>query len=345
MICAKGGITGQVFGAYCAFVLILFPSSSPVLALPENHAPQSFIFYEPQVSDFSTALKSVVQDLDKANQLAKAGKSGQSRDTYTKALKNIKALRKKLSRGNYDELYLLEGFTLEKLDRLEESRKAYKESLRYKSTNTLVMFRHAYVLKNLGRCDAALPEFKEILWRTSANSHEGLYLVAECLIKLGKQEEALKYSEKAHMTDPLFLPVLRQMVQVRQYVLAKEKDPFKKRQLESQIEAGLRAVLANDPGDREAAVAQAKLLLKQGDPLFNAKRWAEAENLVSHFATTSNFEDDESVRLLFDAQVRQGKMEKAEQTLSKGLEKNPKSQRLQNAVKQLEIERSINTRE
>jgi tetratricopeptide (TPR) repeat protein len=329
--------------ALAALVLLL----TPQLCFPQSsnqqqvRSTQSFMDYFPQRGDFQPRLAGVVQMMDEALVYEKAKQKKEAQDKYAECVTAAEKLLTQSNRGYHDEIYQLVGFAQEKLGHVDEALKAYRKSLELRANNPVVIFRHAYLLKQNKRCSEAVPELREVLWRTKQNSHEALFLLAECLLETDQDAEALKLSQEAYKNNPLFPPVLRQLVSLRERQMAKEVDPAEKARIEAQIGLDLSTIVKQDPQDRDAALKYARLLLKQSDPLLNADRLKEAEGLAGQFAEQSKFADEQSVKVLFDAQIKQGQLSKAEQTLKQGLSAQPGSVLLKNAQRQLEIERGV----
>ena len=137
------------------------------------------------------------------------------------------------------------------------------------------------------------------------------------------------------------MPALKLMVNARKEQRAETADPAVKAQLEAQIAADLTSISRMDGNDRESSLKLVRMLLKRSDPLLNSERLNEAQGIAQRFASRSGYTDDESVRLLFDTQLKRGDLEGAEKTLKKGLSKKPKSALLQEASRQLEIQKTL----
>lgn len=257
------------------------------------------------------------------------------------AEKDLSRLVTELPRGYQDELYQLKGVSNEGLNNRAKALDAYAKSLKLQASNPVVLFRHAFLLEQLGRCAEAVPELREVYWRTKENAHEVLYLTADCLLQLGRNDEALKLSEEARKQDPQFVPVLKLLVAARREQLATESDPSKKSEINARIADELGVIYKQDPEDREAGLDYGRFLLKNSDPLLSAGALKQAETVARALCEKSDYTDEESVKLLFDVLVKRGDLKNAEQTLAAGMEKKPDSALLMNAQKQLEIERGI----
>jgi tetratricopeptide (TPR) repeat protein len=340
---AQVGFAANLLAAMALFFLLI----TPQVCFPQSsnqqqvRSAQSFFDYFPQRRDFQPRLAQVLQTMDEALALEKEKQKKEAQDKYAESITKAEKLLTPSNRGYHDEIYQLLGFAQEKLGHVDEALKAYRKSLELRANNPVVIFRHAYMLKQNKRCGEAVPEFREVLWRTKQNSHEALFMLAECLLETDQEAEALKLSQEAYKNNPLFLPVLRQLVSLRERQMAKETDPAEKARIETLIGSALSTIVKQDAQDRDSALKYARLLLKESDPLLNVDRLKEAENLVRQFAEQSKFGDEQSVKLLFDAQIKQGQLAQAEQTLKQGLSVQPGSILLKNAQRQLEIERGV----
>ncbi len=301
----------------------------------------SFLNYLPDAQQFPQKVRAVFDPLRQGISAMQDHKPEEAALAFDNALEIIQALFSKLPRGYHDELYHLQGYIYERLGKLKKAREAYDASLQLRAANPVVIFREAYLLRSSDRCEEAIPKLREVLWRTKENTHEVLYLTADCLLAVGKRDEAMALATDAYQKHPAFLPVLRQLVQVRQAAMATEAEPAKRPQLEGQIATDLAAIVKQDPTDRASALTLSRYYLKQADPLIHPDRLASAEELVRKFALQSNFKDDESVRVLFDALLKRGKIAEAEETLKKGLEAKPTSATLKEAAQQLELVKGL----
>ncbi len=314
-------------------------SAEEVSARESDRALTSLIEFTPKRSQFQSEIASAVKPLEEAAALEKAKQSAAPR--YQEAATTAQSLIGSLSRGYHDELYFLLGFAKEKLGDDAGAARAYDTSLKLKRTNVLVLFRHAYVLQRSGKCEAALPEFREVLWQTKAEAHEVLYLQGECLLKLNKPEEAEKAFQAARDKSNHYLPAIRRLVAAKQTLLAKTPDPKLRAQLEAQIAADLNVISQQNPEDRESGIQLITMLLRGADPLLAKQRLRQAEALAKRFAEGSGFTDVASVRLLFEAQRKQGDLAAAEQTLKRGLKARPTAAELQEAARQLDIDKGL----
>lgn len=335
----------SLLGLVLALLFLLLVCSAACIAQSTaqqpNRGSQSFFDYSPQASDFQPRLSGILQLIAQARTLETEQQKKEAQDKYAASITAAEKMLVQSNRGYHDEIYQLIGFAQEKLGHIDDALKAYHKSLELRANNPVVIFRHAYLLKQKKQCNEAVPELREVLWRTKQNSHEALFLLADCLLETDQDAEALKLSQEAYKNNPMFLPVLRQLVSLRERQMAKEIDPAEKARIEAQIGLDLSVIVKQDPQDRDAALKYARLLLKQSDPLLNVDRLKEAEKLVLQLAEQSKFSDEQSVKLLFDTQIKQGRLGDAGQTLKQGLSVQPNSAALKNAEKQLEIERGV----
>ncbi len=309
--------------------------------LEQQHPAHSFLDYSPDPADYPGPLNPLVKLIAEANALDQNKQKKTAQEKFAAAIELARQLLNKTPRGYHDSIYQLMGFAEEKSGSLNDAIKSYRTSLELKANNPVILFRHAYLLKRTGNCKEAVPEFQEVVWRTKENMHEALFFLAECLLDIGNEEEALKLSQAAYQSNPLFLPVLHQLLAMREKLLSKEKNPEEKAKLENQIRADLAAIVKQDPEDRECSLKFGQSLLKDSDPLLNSDKLKQAESLAAHFAQISKFSDEQSVKLLFDAQIRQGKLNEADKTLQQGLSRIPDSAILKKAQTQLDIERGV----
>jgi len=301
----------------------------------------SYLDYVPKPSSFQPVLQPVASLLEEGVGFERAKQKKQALEKFQAAVELAERLLRQTSRGYHDELLLLLGFAYDKLGRMEQAIQAYKQSLELRSNNPLVLFRHAYALRRKGLCAQAVPELREFLWRTKDGSHEALFVIAECLLETGQEEEGLKLSQEAYQNNPLFLPVLRQLVTLREKQITKTSDPAEKARLENSLIADLNSIVKQAPDDREASLKLARLLIKQGDPLLSNELLKQAESLSLRFAQESKYTDELGVRTLFDAQIRQGALVEAEKTIDMALSAVPDSVVYKTAKKQLEIQQGV----
>ena len=306
-----------------------------------TRALTSLIDFTPNKTQFQSELTDAVQPLEEAAALIATKHETEAKARYQEASKRAESLLKTLARGYHDELYFLLGFAREKLEDYSGAARAFEASLKLKRTNVLVLFRHAYVLQRSGKCEAALPEFREVLWQTRAEAHEVLYLQGECQLALGKAEDAVKSFEAARVRNSHFVPAVRRLVAARQELITTTTDPKLRTELERQISSDLSVISQQNPEDRDSSLQLAGMLLRGADPLLSKQRLKQAESLAKRFAESSAFADVKSVRLLFEAQRKQGDLAAAEQTLKRGLKASPEATELREAALQLDIDKGL----
>lgn len=326
------------FRAFLLGLFLLAPVSGA--AQPPAATQQSLMDYKLADWKFPTAVEGLVAQADKAkSSLAKNKAKGMS--LLKNCRKDVAAARKKLSRGVHDELFEISGFCAEAMGENKAALKDYDSSLKLRSTNPRARFRKARLLQVSGEHEQAIRQFKEVLWETKISHHEILYSIAKSLLALEKQSEAFKIAEQARLKNPGYLPLLRLLVDLRGELMELSVEPLEKSQMEAQIAADLTLITAQAPLDRTAGLALVRLLLKNSDPLLNSQRLVEAEQIATRFAEGSGFKDEESVRLLFDAQLKRGNTEAAAATLERGQSINPNSEELTRAAAQLKIEQQL----
>ncbi|MCB0325854.1 MAG: hypothetical protein KDD69_19885, partial [Bdellovibrionales bacterium] len=266
----------------------------------------------PDPGAFQTQIRAIPELMLAAEKLNR-GKAltAPAKGKYSEAAAEARRLLGTLSRGYHDELYFLLGVAQQQLGQSADALASYERSLALRSNNQAARFRRAELLQQANRLAEADAEFRELLWAGEDEKHLVLYRLAQVLIAQGKGEEALKLSEQARQQSPGFVPVLRLLVDIRKRQLELAENPTEKAHLEAQIAADLAVISAQDPTDRDAGLALARFLLQDSDPLLNAQRLAEAEAIAQRLADASGFADGESVRVLFDAQVKRGKLSEA----------------------------------
>lgn len=340
--------------ALTAFVVTIgaFASSQLLLAQTANgettaqsaaDAKPPIELYFPDETPFQPALGPLVQIVEQEiqsprNKAAAAKLAERAREVADKLLSTA-------PRGYHDEILALAGLAEELAGNTQQALTRYKAALDLRANSASVLYRASVVLKALNRCPEAIPLLDEALWRGKAHQHEVLFLLGQCSILLGDTLKGVNYTEQALAIMPTYLPALRHIVEVEQKQLDEEFDPAKRSDLESKILANLGRISQQAPDDRDTALKLARLLFKGSDPLLSGHRMVEAEQIAARFANASKYADTESVRLLFDIQTRQGKLDEAEKTLKAGLRAAPKSELLQPASRQLELQKGVKAAE
>ncbi|MFN8389520.1 MAG: tetratricopeptide repeat protein [Bdellovibrionota bacterium] len=307
----------------------------------DDRAFKSFVDYEPRTSQFPAALQPAVDNIANARQAAKNKHPDEAAQGFRSALSNLQALERSLNRGYADQAAFLRGFAQEGLNQNKEALSSYKEALSIRPNNMLALFRHALLLKQMNRCNEALPELHEVAWQVKPLSYELDFLAGECLIALNRADEGLASLQAAYAKNPSFPPLARKMADTRKNVLAQTADPKKRSDLEAQLVNDYNSILRQNPDDRETSIALASLLMRVNDPLLESGKLSKAEALVQKLAESSSYKDDVAVRMLFQIQLRQGDLASAEQTLNRGLQAAPSSKELASAKQQFEIEKTV----
>ncbi len=309
----------------------------------DPYAFRSFINYIPAPVQFPAPLAGVATPLQTGLK-AESARKGTGAADLTRAVDAAKKLERTVNRGYEDQLWFLRGMAHEGLGQEKEALKSFERALKIRPNNLLARFRHAYVLKTAGKCAQAIPEFKEVAWQAKELSFETSFLTGECLLTLEKPEEALKEFQAASSKNPNFLPVVRRMAATHEELLAKAIDPHEKAVLEGQLTADLNAITKQVPDDRDAALTLARMLLNVSDPFLESGKLARAESLAKKLVDESEFKDATAAHILIQSQLKQGKLDEAEQTLNGALKLNPKSSELAQAKQQLAVEREALTK-
>lgn len=349
----RAGTPLQAIAALAAS-LALFPS--PVIAANpavDSSGPviNSYIDYVPTSAEYPSALAPAVEKLAAAvradlkappsNQKTAPGAKpdGQAKARFNPSIEQLNAMRPKIARGYLDELDFLLGYAIERSGDAKQALSIYERSLNLRSDNLVAAFRRGMALSILGQYDTALNQFREIEWRSPALHHEVYFKIADCLTHQNKKDEAVKYVERAHQAEPSYIPVVRQLVQIRTDLLDTTHDPAQKSQLEHQILGDLGQILEKNPDDRDIGLLYAGLLLKFSDPLIDSDRIDRAASIARKFSEKSDFGDDKAVMMLVNSLLKKRDVDGAQKALDQGLKKHPHSTELQSGRRQLEIER------
>lgn len=314
-----------------------------VSALPGSNAraETSSLHAAPEAESFQQPLQKLAADVVQGENLMKDKKNKKGSSLLQSAIVSLKKKLGTLPRGYHDEIHSLLGISYEALGNTRDALTSYEASLRLSSRNPKVLFRRAGLLRAQGDCGRAERAYEETLWLMNNNKHEVLYALADCQSILGKEEQAARTLEKAYLAKPDHAPTLRRLIANRKKELADAETPAEKAELEAAIASDLSTILRVDQNDREAGIELAELLLLNADPLIHADRINEAGAIALRFAERSSYKDAESVRLLFDAQIKKGDFAAAEKTVQLGLAASPDSQQLLDAQRQFELQRSI----
>jgi len=315
------------------------PSDQPEKTDPASF--KSFIDYRPKSSQYPESLRSVAGAIESGDEFNSSGKKEEAQASYRHAVELADKTDNRVNRSIEDQLWFLRGFAQENLGQEQKAEQSYDRALKIRPNNLLARFRHALLLKQGNKCEKALPEFQEIEWAVKDLSYEMNFLQGECLMSLSRDEEGVKQFQRAYKKRPSFMPVVKRLLAVHQDMLAKASSPAERSTLESQISAELNAVTKSVPGDRDASIALATMLLDVKDPILEKTKLDQAEALAKKGAEASSYRDDVFVRLLAESQLKKGMLDEAETVIKKGLKEKPNSSELAVAKKQLEIERSL----
>jgi tetratricopeptide (TPR) repeat protein len=259
-------------------------------------------------------------------------------ESYKKAIALGKSSLKTISRGYHDELFSLIGLAEELSGDLNLALDAYNSSLLLRSNNASVLYRIANIYKQQNQCDKTISLAQEVLWRAKSEQERIELLLGECLISTNRLA-ALKHFETAIAKSPSYLPALKQVIQIYEEQIKEEIDPIKRTEIEAKIANNLSLICKLKPDDRVSALRFAGFLFSRSDPLLNSQKLKEAEQIAESYSKNSRYKDSDFVKLLFDIQLKQGRVESAERTLESGLKAAPKALALANAKKQLEIQK------
>ena len=320
------------------------PPAAPAAANPSIN---SYVDYIPTTDEYPRVFAAIIGQLaDAVRADLKTAPTDPKRAELAKArfkpiIESLAQLRPKTARGYLDELDFLQGYAVERGGNSNQALTLYDQSLALRSDNLIAAFRRGIILIKTGDYEKALNQFKEIEWRSPSLHHEVYFEIADCLLHQNKKDDAVKYVEKAHQADPSFVPVLRQLVQIKSDMLSTTRDPALRSQLERQILGSLGQILQKNPEDRDAGLDYAALLLKFSDPLIDSERIDQASSIARKFAEKSEFGDEKAVMMLFDSLLKKRDIDGAEKALNQGLKKHPRSAALQGGKRQLQIERGI----
>lgn len=320
------------------------PGTNPAAQQDSSRAFHGFFDYSPRVAQFQPALQPVVAPLE-GNVPTESGQpiAREKHSAVRDAIARAEVLLKKGDRTFGDELHFLIGFGYELLGQHEKAADSYARSLSLKSTNVLVLFRNGVVLKRLGRCREAQPLFREVAWEAKSFAYEPNFLLGQCLEATGKTQEAEQIFNRVYQQNPKFVPVLKRLVLSRKKALDETFDPRKRSTIEADLVKDLDSLIDSGTNDRDLVILLASLLVNSGDPLLRQSNLVRGESLALSLAQQSRFSDEEAVHLLFEAQRKRGDLEAAEKTIKRGLGAIPKSARLRDDLKQLELEKSLHS--
>lgn len=316
-------------------------SSNPVGAQLTGRQFRGFLEYSPRVPQYQAALAPVVAPLEglvPGTALA-ADKVAGVRGAITAA----DSLIRSSDRTFQDELLFLSGFAFELLGEQRKAAERYQRSLALKSTNPLVLFRHAVTMKNLNHCPDAIAALREVAWEAKSYAYEAYYLIGECYETMGKSADAKLAYDKAYAQNPKFVPVLRRMVAAEKAEYEKTADPRKRAVLEAKLLKDFDALAEAGSSDRESLMMLASLLVNNGDPLLHADNLKRGLKLSQDLCQRSNFKDEAAVHLLFEAHRKSGDLESAQKAITQGLKAQPTSTVLKDDARQLELDQSMHS--
>jgi tetratricopeptide (TPR) repeat protein len=331
-----------IFKDFFTSLLILSLSLALCVAAPaeaetkkQRRAVPSFLEFQPDPVDYQPELKNLVSSVRNLG-------TGKVEPSAAQAvLSELGSRRASSSRGYHDELWFLEGLVYERTSKLDSALAAYTKSIELDSRRPEAVFRKAVVLEKMQRYEPASETIREYFWLSKFNHHEARLVLARCLCKINQCEAGLKEAETALEKNPRFVPALEFVVAQKQEMLSAIQDPLKKVELSAQITADQTRLARIAPSNRGAALGHARQALDHADPLLHADKLIEAESIAKKYVDSSDFKDEEAVRLLFDIYVRKGETASAATVLERGLPKNPTSARLLEAKRQLEIQSEV----
>ncbi len=322
-----------LLSAALLMVSFLGNSSAKALNLTAEPATLDLVNYQPEPSHFQKQLRPIVKLF--------------VNEKYPEAIKTSQKFLSTLPRGYHDEIYLLLGLAYKKLNNFTDALAAFEDSINRRGDNYLALFNHAYLLKQEGDCARAVTEFQEVSWRLRTN-HQAYFYQGECLLELGKKEQAVITFQKAAQyatSSSHYIPLYKRLIVLQKELLEEAKEPADKLIHEQAIFSYLHIITTEDPNDKEAALERATLLLKYTDPLLTANYITEAEKLILPFVKKSKYKDTEAVKMLFEIKLKKQDFEAATEVLNKGLAATPNSPELLTARKQLELEQGLKIKE
>lgn len=329
--------------AFLVLILSLWFSFSTGYALaqaePEAERINSFLNYSPDPAHYPKPLHPSIRCLQEARTAKRENPERKADKEFKTCILRAEELLKTVNRGFQDELYLLIGLNYDGLEDSKSALSAYEKSLQRYSNNPLPLFRHAHNLRKTDRCIEAVREYNEVRWRTSLHEHELLYELAQCFLKLEKSDQAVRALEAAHSANPFFTQSGQLLVKTRLTMIEQELDPALREKMEKETIGFLQLIVQQNPTDNDSAKLLTEILIRQSDPLLDSGQLFQAESIAQRLSDASAYKDAEAVRLLFNAQLKQKKMDAASATLERGLKETPKSKILLSAEKQFEIEK------
>lgn len=340
---------------WAAAISVLFVQSTVDITAAEaaearlpigTYGPEVLSTYRPAASQFRPPLAPLVDSLGVALDARANNDKVAEKSPLERVVAAGESLLDEQPRGYHAEILFLMGYAQELLGEKGKARQLYEKALKGNAKNSHLLFRHALLLKEAGKCLPALDEFNEVLWRAKeSQSYEVLDLVSECNLQLDRKDEALRFAARAMKERSDYVPPIRRTILLQRELIELQDDSDQKSKLETQLIATLKILAALDPKDRENILLLAKTLIKTSDPITDRAQLQEAETFAKAAVEASNYTDAEAVRVYFDAEVRLRDTKKAEEILTKGLKKNPGAPILASAKRQLEIEKGISAKD
>jgi tetratricopeptide (TPR) repeat protein len=316
---------------YTVLFLTLFTPSKVISEQERAYKINSYINYKPNKSMFQTELHGVIKLINDAFEA----------QDFNKSIIKINSLLKSLSRGHHDDLYLLLGYSYEQLGNYDDALLAYAKSANKSVRKTIARFRHGYILQKQNKFESAISNYKEVLWHTDTLEEEVLFVIAECLFALSKNEQAHKHLIMSAEKNPSFLPASRLLVKNRLAKIQTISNTDERLKEEQLLMEELSRLVNLDPSDRNANLLYGKMLIRDANKLYNPVNLRSAEEIAKRLIALSDNKDPEAFRLLFDVQLKKDDLSGAEKTINAGIKHNKNSQVLKQALAQLELQKQV----
>lgn len=335
LLCATSAHAGESSAAASGSAAVQQPSTPQ----PSSRQFRGFLEYSPRVAQYQSALAPVIAPLEGLvpGTTLSAEKSAAVRGAITTA----DSMMRSSDRTFQDELLFLSGFAYELLGDQHKAAERYQRSLALKSTNPLVLFRHAVTLKKLNRCTDAVATLREVAWEAKSFAYESYYLIGECYDTLGKPADAKLAYDKAYTQNPKFVPVLKKMVAAEKAEYEKTADPRKRAALEVKLLKDFDALAEAGANDRDTLMMLASLLVNNGDPLLHSDNLKRGLKLSQELCQRSGYKDEGAVHLLFEAYRKSGDLQNAQKAVTQGLAAVPASTVLKDDARQIELDQSM----
>lgn len=296
-------------------------------SLAAQSTPSSLRNYVPAESEYPTVLSGVVAKLKAAH----AADEEHAVPLYQSALDSL--VTGDFGRGAEDERLFLIGYTRYHLKQYPEAIDALQRSLAIRDGNPLARFFLGAGLQKAGRCEESLKELDVAKWLLNESNSELLLTSAECLVALGRQPEAQTVLDEANKLAGANSEIKKLIVSLRAGAIGSGAP-------EAVLQSGadLTVLAKENPNDRQIQGLYAKMLIHKGDPLLNAADLDEGERVAKNFAESSNYTDEQAVKLVFDARLKHHDYDGAREVVEMGLKAVPQSTIYATALKQLSIE-------